>query len=101
MLTTLFYSVDQAHAYKDSWTSYMSIAKIMIFGRNKRKLNQEAYYLENDQIKITYEYKCLGVDFYSHGYFEPSSKRWGIADMKALIIALRKEAMVGITCWKL
>ena len=46
--------------------------KIMIFDHNKRKLNQKAFYLDKDQ---THEYKYLGINFYSHGYFEPSSKR--------------------------
>ena len=31
--------------------------------------------LGNDQIETTHEYKYLGVDFYSHGYFKHSSKR--------------------------
>ena len=34
--------------------------KIMIFGRNKRKLNQKVFYLDKDQ---THEYKYLGIDF--------------------------------------
>ena len=34
--------------------------KIMVFGRNKRKLNQVALYLDKDQIKITHEYKSWG-----------------------------------------
>ena len=29
--------------------------KILIFGCNKRKLNQEAFWLDNEQIEITYE----------------------------------------------
>jgi hypothetical protein len=29
--------------------------EIMIFGRNNRKLNQEAFYLDKDQIEITRE----------------------------------------------
>ena len=41
--------------------------KIMIFGHNKRKLNQEAFYLDKDQIEMTHEYKYLGIDFHSHG----------------------------------
>ena len=41
--------------------------KIMIFGRNKRKLNQETIYLAKDQIEITHQYKYHGIDFYSHG----------------------------------
>ena len=35
----------------------LSMAKIMIFGRDKRKLNQEAFYLDMDQLDITREYK--------------------------------------------
>ena len=54
----------------------------MIFGCNKRKVNQEAFYLDKDQIEITSRYKYLGIDFYSHGYFEPSSKKQGIVCMK-------------------
>ena len=73
----------------------------MIFGRNKRKLNQEAFYLDKNPFEIPREYKYLGIDFYSHGYFEPSSIRQGIACMKALMRTLRKEAVVGVTCWKL
>ena len=53
----------------------------MIFGRNKRKLDQEAFYLDKNQIKIIHEYKYLRIDFYSHSYFEPSSKRQGIVDL--------------------
>ena len=44
--------------------------KIMIVGRNKRTLNQEAFYLSKDQIEIIHEYKYLGIDFYSHRYFD-------------------------------
>jgi hypothetical protein len=55
----------------------------MVFGHNNRKWNQEVYYLGKDQIEITYEYKYFGIDFYSHGYFEPSSKKRRIASMKA------------------
>ena len=47
----------------------------MIFGCNKRRLNQKAFYLDKDQIGITHKYKFVGIDFYSHGYFEPLSKR--------------------------
>ena len=43
----------------------------------------------------------LGLIYYSHGYFEPSRKRWRIASMKALMGTLRKEAVVGVTCWEL
>ena len=35
----------------------------MVFGCSKRKLNQEAFYPDKDQIKITHEYKYLGIDF--------------------------------------
>ena len=68
----------------------------MIFGRNKRTLNQEAFYLSKDQIEIIHEYKYLGIDFYEHGYFEPSSKKWQIAGMRALMATLRKETVVGV-----
>ena len=36
--------------------------KIMLFGRNKRKLHQEAFYIDNDQIEITHE-NTLGLIF--------------------------------------
>jgi hypothetical protein len=52
----------------------------MIFGHNKRKLNQEPFNLYKDQIDITHEYKYLGIDFYSYGYFEPSYKRFESLD---------------------
>ena len=52
-------------------------------------------------MEITLEYKYLGIDFYSHGYFEPSSKRWRIVGTKALMDILRKEPMEGATCWVL
>ena len=73
----------------------------MIFGHDKRKLDEEAFYLDKHQIEIIHEYKYLEIDFYSHNYFEPSSKRGKIAGMKALMGTLRKEAIVGVTCWKL
>ena len=50
----------------------LSKTKIMIFGHNKRKSNQEAFHLDKDQIEITHEYKYLGIDFYLHGHFEAS-----------------------------
>jgi hypothetical protein len=34
-------------------------------------LNSPSSYIH----EITLEYKYLGIDFYSHGYFEPSSMR--------------------------
>ena len=33
----------------------------MIFGRNNKKLNQEAFHLDTDQLEITHEYKYLGI----------------------------------------
>jgi hypothetical protein len=42
----------------------------MILGRNKRKYNQEAFYLGRGPIEIAHEYRYLGIHFYSHGYFE-------------------------------
>ena len=59
--------------------------KIMIFGCNKSKLNHEAFNLNKHPIEITHEYKSLGIDFYSHGYFKPSSKRRGFVGVKALM----------------
>ena len=73
----------------------------MIFGRNKKKLNQEAFYLDKDSIEITHEYKYLGSVSYSHGYFEPCSKRLRIIGMKALMGTPRKETIVGVTWWEL
>ena len=43
----------------------LSKIKIMIFSCNKRKLNQEAFYLDKDPIEITHEYKFLEIDFCS------------------------------------
>ena len=57
----------------------------MIFGRIKRKLNQETFYLGKDQINVTHEYKCRGIDFYSHDHFEASSKWWRIVSLKAFM----------------
>ena len=71
----------------------LSKTKIMIFGCNKIKLNQEAFYLDQDPIDITHEYKYIRIHFYSHGYFEPSNKRQGITSMK--------ESEVKVTCWEL
>ena len=73
----------------------------MIFGRNKEISKQVWFYLCDDQIETTYAYKYLGVDFYSHGYFEPSSGKEGTACMKPLMASLRKEAVVGVTSWGL
>ena len=64
----------------------------MIFGCNKRKSNQEVFYLDKDQIEITHEYKYLRIDFRLHGYFEPSSKMQHNTSMRALMGTLRKEA---------
>ena len=76
MLIVLLYFQNLEQAYKDYSTSYMSFAlssslevnlsktKIMIFGRNKWKLNQEVLNLNKDLIEITHEYKYLGIDSY-------------------------------------
>ena len=74
----------------------LSMTIVMIFGCNKRTLNQEAFHLSKNQIEIIHEYKYLGIDFYAHGYFEPSSKKWQIAGMRALMATLRKETVVGV-----
>ena len=42
----------------------------------------------------------LGVNLYSFGHFEPSSKWRRNASMKALLGTLRKEVVVGIACWE-
>ena len=47
----------------------------MIIGCNKRNLHPEVLYPDEDQIKITHEYKFLGIDFYSHNYFNSSSEK--------------------------
>jgi hypothetical protein len=41
--------------------------KFTIFDQNKRKFNQEGFYLGVDQIERYYEYEYFWVDFYSHG----------------------------------
>ena len=38
----------------------------MIDGRNKRELNQKAFYLDKDSIETTHAYKYIGIDFHSH-----------------------------------
>ena len=78
-----------------------SKTKFMIFGHNKRKLNQEAFHPNKDQIEITHKRKNLGINFYTHGYFEPPSKRQGIIGLKALMKNLEKEVVDGCTCWEL
>jgi hypothetical protein len=70
----------------------------MIFDRNIRKLNQEVVYLDMDQIEINHEYKHLGIDFYSHGYFETSSKGQRMVCMKALMDTLRNIVVDKVTC---
>jgi hypothetical protein len=35
----------------------------MTFGHNKRYLNQEAFYLDKEQMEITHEYKYYDIDF--------------------------------------
>ena len=50
---------------------------------------------------MTQEYKYLGIDFYSHDYFEPLSKGRRIIGVKSLRDTLRKEIVIGITCWEL
>ena len=45
-----------------------------------------------------HEYKYLGIDFYSHGYFELFSARQRTASLKVLMSALRKEVVVGVAC---
>ena len=76
----------------------LAMTKIMIFDRNKKKINQKAFYLDKDQIEITHEYKYLGIDIWSYGYFEPCSKEGISAFVKALMGTLYKEAIVGVTC---
>ena len=93
--------LNKLHEFCTSLEDNLFKTKIMIFGRNKRKLNQEIFYLDNDQIEITHKYKYIEVDFYSHWYFEPSSKRWRMPCMKALMCTSKKEAIVGVTCWEL
>ena len=78
----------------------LSKAKIMVFGCNKRKLNQETFYLGKNQNEITHHYKYLGIDSYSHGHFEPSNKRQRIVCMKVVMCTLRIETIVGFTSWE-
>ena len=73
MFAILFY-VDVVFMFSKSWSSLQSLfnklyelcnsssldvnlsnIKIMMFGCNKRKLIQEAFYLGKDQIEITHE----------------------------------------------
>lgn len=51
------------------------MTKIMIFGNNRRNLNQETFYLGKDHIERTHEYEHPRIGFCSHDDFEPSSKR--------------------------
>ena len=81
-------------------STYLKL-KIVIFGHNKMKLNQEALYLDTDQNEITHKYKYLGIDFYSHGYFESSSRRRRMLGIRTLMDTSRKEAIVGYTCQEL
>jgi hypothetical protein len=37
------------------------ILKTMIFGPNKGKLNQEAFYLDKDSFEMSHIYKYLGI----------------------------------------
>ena len=73
----------------------------MIFGSNRWKSNQEAFYLDKDPIEITHKYKYLEIHFYSHRYFELSSKMRRIIGVICLMGTLRKEIIVGVTCWEL
>jgi hypothetical protein len=73
----------------------------MLFGCNKRNLNQETFYLDKNQNEITHQYKYPGIDSYSHGHFEPSYKMQRIACMKVVMCTLRKETVVGFTGWEL
>ena len=73
----------------------------MIYGLNKRKLNQETLYLENDSIEITHENKCLVIDFIHKDALSHLVKRQRIVGMKALMGTPREEAVIGVTCWKL
>ena len=72
----------------------------MMFGHNKRKLNKEVFHLDIEPIEIIQEYKMPWINFYSHRYFEPSSKRRRIAGLKALMGILRKEDVVLVTSWE-
>ena len=71
-----------------------------MFGHNTRKLNQEASYLGQDRIELIHEYKYLGIDFYSHDHFNHQVKRQIIASMKVVMNTLRKEVLIGVTCWE-
>jgi hypothetical protein len=66
-------------------------------------LHQETFYLDEDQIEITHEYRYFGIDFYSHGYFEPASKRQRMAKYDSLDghFKGKKKTKVGVVCWEL
>ena len=81
--------------YKVCLEVILSKTKIIIYGHNKRKLNQEEFYLNKDQIEISHEYKYLGMYFYLHGYFEPSSKRQRITSMKPLMGIFEERSNIG------
>ena len=60
----------------------LSKTKILVFGRNKRKLNQEVFTYARTKLRY------LVMDLYSHGHLEPSSKRQRIARMKTRILSI-------------
>ena len=65
------------------------------------KIKSRGILLDKEPIEITDEYKYLGFDFYSHGYFESSSKRQRITGMKPFMDILRKETIIRGTCCEL
>ena len=93
MLTMLFCSLDKRQAYKHyeqtTWMYLKAILlfistslevklyeiEIMIIAHDKRKLIQEAVYLDKCQNEIIHKYQYLEIYIYSHGYFEPSNKK--------------------------
>ena len=50
---------------------HISIIKNHNFWLQQKELKPKAFYLDKGLIEITHKY--LGIYFYSHGYFEPSS----------------------------
>lgn len=63
----------------------------MIIGRNQRKSNQHAFYVDKEQIKITHEYKYLGSS---------SIHMVGLSHQVKGTYRMAKEIVVGATCWK-
>ena len=112
MLTLLLCSLNQEYAYKDffqqtKWFLLLALKSIDLEEKpwsltaTKGNWTKRHFDLDKDKIEIAHEYEYLEIDLYSHGHFEPLSKRQRIAGMKALMGNLKKERVVIVTCWKL